>query len=82
MKFILKCVLVEFRLSDETKRDEAVKHALAVRAAVTSGNYVLFFRLYKTAPNLNTCLMGEYKVSIFSPLHCKILKAELTSFLL
>lgn len=48
------------RLSLETKKDEAVKHALAVRAAVTSGNYVLFFRLYKTAPNLNTCLMDLY----------------------
>lgn len=48
------------RLSIETKHDEAVKHALAVRAAVTSGNYVLFFRLYKTAPNLNTCLMDLY----------------------
>ncbi|KAK9282710.1 hypothetical protein L1049_010930 [Liquidambar formosana] len=48
------------RLSDDAKRDEAVKHALSVRAAVTSGNYVLFFRLYKTAPNLNTCLMDLY----------------------
>ncbi|CAL5365737.1 unnamed protein product [Camellia sinensis] len=48
------------RLSVETKKDEAVKHALAVRAAVTSGNYVRFFRLYKTAPNLNTCLMDLY----------------------
>jgi hypothetical protein len=48
------------RLSVEAKKDEAVKHALAVRAAVTSGNYVMFFRLYKTAPNLNTCLMGGY----------------------
>lgn len=46
------------RLSAEAKKDDAVKHALAVRAAVTSGNYILFFRLYKTAPNLNTCLMG------------------------
>ncbi|KNA25782.1 hypothetical protein SOVF_003800 isoform A [Spinacia oleracea] len=45
------------RLSDETKKHEAVKHALSVRSAVTSGNYVLFFRLYKSAPNLNTCLM-------------------------
>ncbi|XP_054787827.1 SAC3 family protein A isoform X1 [Prosopis cineraria] len=45
------------RLSVEAKEDEAVKHALAVRAAVTSGNYVAFFRLYKAAPNLNTCLM-------------------------
>ncbi|XP_057981811.1 SAC3 family protein A [Malania oleifera] len=48
------------RLSDTAKKDEAVKHALAVRAAVTSGNYVMFFRLYKTAPNLNTCLMDLY----------------------
>ncbi|XP_062154759.1 SAC3 family protein A isoform X2 [Alnus glutinosa] len=48
------------RLSVEAKKDEAVKHALAVRAAVTSGNYVMFFRLYKTAPNLNTCLMDLY----------------------
>lgn len=35
-----------------------MKHALQVRSAVTSGNYVLFFRLYKKAPNLSTCLMG------------------------
>ncbi|GAB4836517.1 hypothetical protein Ancab_001429 [Ancistrocladus abbreviatus] len=48
------------RLSDEAKRDEALMHALAVRTAVTSGNYVSFFRLYKTAPNLNTCLMDLY----------------------
>ncbi|CAK9155090.1 unnamed protein product [Ilex paraguariensis] len=48
------------RLSVGARQDEAVKHALAVRAAVTSGNYVLFFRLYKTAPNLNTCLMDLY----------------------
>ncbi|KAJ0102127.1 hypothetical protein Patl1_06218 [Pistacia atlantica] len=45
------------RLSNVAKEDETVKHALAVRAAVTSGNYVTFFRLYKTAPNLNTCFM-------------------------
>ncbi|XP_074276284.1 SAC3 family protein A isoform X1 [Silene latifolia] len=45
------------RLSVEARSHEAVKHALSVRASVTSGNYVLFFRLYKTAPNLNTCLM-------------------------
>ncbi|XP_062113629.1 SAC3 family protein A-like [Humulus lupulus] len=45
------------RLSSEAKRDNAVRHALALRAAVTPGNYVMFFRLFKTAPNLNTCLM-------------------------
>ncbi|KAI3748661.1 hypothetical protein L6452_11909 [Arctium lappa] len=48
------------RLSVETRKDEGVKHALEVRAAVTSGNYVMFFRLYKNAPNLNTCLMDLY----------------------
>ncbi|KAK8479588.1 hypothetical protein V6N11_070556 [Hibiscus sabdariffa] len=48
------------RLSDEAKKDQAVQHALAVRAAVTSGNYVMFFRLYKTSPNLNACLMDLY----------------------
>ncbi|KAG2309329.1 hypothetical protein Bca52824_029077 [Brassica carinata] len=48
------------RLSKEAKKDEAVKHALSVRAAVTSGNYVMFFRLYKTAPNMNSCLMDLY----------------------
>ena len=41
------------RLSKEAKKDEAVRHALSVRAAVISGNCVPFFRLYKTAPNKN-----------------------------
>ncbi|XP_038679907.1 SAC3 family protein A-like isoform X1 [Tripterygium wilfordii] len=48
------------RLSDKAKQDEAVKHALAVRRAVTSGNYVMFFKLYKSAPNLNACHMDLY----------------------
>uniref|UniRef100_A0A1J3F012 Leukocyte receptor cluster member 8 n=1 Tax=Noccaea caerulescens TaxID=107243 RepID=A0A1J3F012_NOCCA len=48
------------RLTEEAKKDEAVRHALSVRAAVTSGNYVMFFRLYKTAPNMNSCLMDLY----------------------
>ncbi|KAJ1263262.1 hypothetical protein BS78_09G170000 [Paspalum vaginatum] len=47
-------------LSKEAKQDAAVKHALAVHAAALSGNYVLFFRLYKQAPNLNSCLMDLY----------------------
>lgn len=60
LEFIMKCFILKFRLSNEAKRDKAVKHALAVRAAVTSGNYITFFRLYKAAPNLNSCLMGGY----------------------
>ncbi|KZV26113.1 leukocyte receptor cluster member 8 [Dorcoceras hygrometricum] len=45
------------RLSVDARKDEAVKHALSVHAAVTSGNYVTFFRLYKTAPNNSTFFM-------------------------
>ncbi|CAN4105901.1 unnamed protein product [Withania somnifera] len=48
------------RLPAEARQNDAVKHALSVRAAVSSGNYVAFFRLYKAAPNLNTCLMDLY----------------------
>ncbi|KAL2609397.1 hypothetical protein R1flu_027970 [Riccia fluitans] len=48
------------RLSKEARKDGAVKHALAVRAAVASGNYTSFFKLYRTAPNLSPCLMEMY----------------------
>ncbi|KQK05862.1 SAC3 family protein A isoform X3 [Brachypodium distachyon] len=47
-------------LSKEAKQDGAVKHALAVHSALSSGNYVIFFKLYKQAPNLNSCLMELY----------------------
>ncbi|XP_006644972.2 SAC3 family protein A isoform X2 [Oryza brachyantha] len=47
-------------LSKDAKQDRTVKHALAVHSAVSSGNYVLFFKLYKTAPDLNSCLMDLY----------------------
>jgi hypothetical protein len=53
-------------LSKEAKLDETVKHALAVHSAVSSGNYVMFFKLYKKAPGLNSCLMG--KDDIYCPL--------------
>ncbi|XP_078169106.1 SAC3/GANP/Nin1/mts3/eIF-3 p25 family isoform X2 [Carex rostrata] len=51
-------------LSIQSKQDDAVKHALKVRSAVSSGNYLLYFRLYKAAPNLNTCLMDLYVENI------------------
>ncbi|KQK10468.1 hypothetical protein BRADI_2g54290v3 [Brachypodium distachyon] len=47
-------------LSKEDKLDESVKHALAVHSAVSSGNYVMFFKLYKQAPGLSSCLMDLY----------------------
>uniref|UniRef100_A0A0E0CA03 SAC3/GANP/THP3 conserved domain-containing protein n=1 Tax=Oryza meridionalis TaxID=40149 RepID=A0A0E0CA03_9ORYZ len=46
-------------LPKDAKQDRTVKHALAVHSAVSSGNYVLFFKLYKTAPDLNSCLMAK-----------------------
>lgn len=52
-------IFVVFSLSKEAKQDGAVKHALAVHSAVSSGNYVIFFKLYKQGPNLNSCLMGK-----------------------
>ncbi|XP_073272901.1 SAC3 family protein A-like [Primulina huaijiensis] len=48
------------RLSADARKHEAVKHALLVHTAVTSGNYVTFFRLYKTAPNISTFFMDLY----------------------
>ncbi|KAH9302765.1 hypothetical protein KI387_014348, partial [Taxus chinensis] len=47
-------------LSLNAKSDDIVKHALAVRAAVSSGNYTAFFRLYRTASTLSACLMDLY----------------------
>ncbi|CAM6085017.1 unnamed protein product [Calypogeia fissa] len=48
------------RLSKEARNDAAVKHALAVRAAVSLGNYTTFFKLYRTAPNLSPYLMDKH----------------------
>jgi len=59
-----------FSLSKEAKQDAAVKHALVVHSSVLSGNYVLFFKLYKKAPNLNSCLMGKEQ---YTSLKCTIL---------
>lgn len=59
------------RLSVNDKEDAAIKHAIAVRAAVAAGNYTTFFRLYKTAPNLGTCLMDLYVPKMrFEALRC------------
>lgn len=55
---------IAFSLPKEAKNDATVKHALEVRSAVSSGNHVLFFKLYKVAPNLNSCLMGKDDLSL------------------
>uniref|UniRef100_A0ACD5YPQ5 Uncharacterized protein n=1 Tax=Avena sativa TaxID=4498 RepID=A0ACD5YPQ5_AVESA len=48
------------RLPSSLKQEEAVKHAQTVTQSMRSGNYVQFFKLYKTAPNLNGQLMSLY----------------------
>eukprot|EP00250_Pteridium_aquilinum_P020939 c24992_g1_i2 orf=676-3387(-) len=59
------------RLSVNDKEDPAIKHALAVRAAVAAGNYTTFFRLYRAAPNLGTYLMDLYVEKMrFEALRC------------
>jgi hypothetical protein len=45
------------RLTPEGRRDEVVKHALAVRHALAMGNFTSFSRLYRRAPVLSPCLM-------------------------
>lgn len=47
-------------LTRAERADPAVKHALAVRAALAQGNYHRFFRLYLTTPN-----MGAYLLDMF-----------------
>ncbi|KAJ0946960.1 hypothetical protein HanRHA438_Chr01g0009841 [Helianthus annuus] len=50
--------------AEEVGRDSSAHDPKA--NAVTSGNYVSFFKLYKNAPNLNTCLMDLYVVMVTS----------------
>ena len=66
VNFIITWVLdasLALSLPKEAKKDATVKHALEVLSAVFSGNYILFFKLYKVAPNLNSCLMGKDDLS-------------------
>jgi hypothetical protein len=46
-------------LSVELKSSQAVQHALKIRRAYSAHDYVNFFRLYDSAPNLNKRLLGE-----------------------
>lgn len=44
-------------LTTAEKQMESISHALQVRAALASGNYVKFFRLFQAAPNLGAYLL-------------------------
>lgn len=47
-------------LGEESKKEQAVEHALKVRAALVSGNYHGFFELYQDAPNMNAYIMDHF----------------------
>lgn len=47
-------------LTPAMKAEPPVAHALAVRAAMRTGNYHAFFALYKDAPNMNAYVMDHF----------------------
>ena len=47
-------------LTPQAKTDPCIKHALQVRKAWSSGNFVRFFRLYANAPNMCSALMDFF----------------------
>ncbi|KAI8147788.1 SAC3/GANP/Nin1/mts3/eIF-3 p25 family-domain-containing protein [Fennellomyces sp. T-0311] len=49
-----------FDLTPEQKKNELVKHALNVRAALAMSNYHRFFKLYLAAPQMGGYLMDQF----------------------
>lgn len=47
-------------LTADSRKDECIKHALAVRAAWALNNYHSLFRLYKSAPKMSGYLMDWF----------------------
>lgn len=47
-------------LTPDQKVDESVSHALAVRLAVSQGNYTRFFRLFNAAPKMSGYVMDSF----------------------
>nr|XP_019013182.1 nuclear protein [Kwoniella pini CBS 10737]OCF51963.1 nuclear protein [Kwoniella pini CBS 10737] len=48
------------QLTSSEKSDPGVKHALDVHAALATSNYVRFFRLFTTAPNMSGYIMDHF----------------------
>jgi hypothetical protein len=47
-------------LTPELKQQPALRHALAMRSALASGNYHKFFRLYLEVPNMGAYLVDQF----------------------
>ncbi|KAJ9074148.1 hypothetical protein DSO57_1009227 [Entomophthora muscae] len=48
------------QLTQQQKSDAAIKHALQLRSAISSLNYVQFFQLYQSAPNLGRFMINHF----------------------
>lgn len=64
------------RLLVHARQDACVQHALAVRTAVASNNYILFFRLWRSAPRLSGFLIDL----LVDPLRVKAFRCVLTAY--
>lgn len=47
-------------LTPDQYRDRSVSHALAVRLAVSQGNYTKLFRLFNAAPKMGAYVMDHF----------------------
>jgi SAC3/GANP family len=63
--FILVNV-VSGKLSSEIRSSEAVHFALQVAAALSSNNYVHFFKLVRSTTYLNACILHRYFAQVRS----------------
>ncbi len=48
------------QLTPTEKSDAGVAHALHVHASLATSNYVRFFRLFNTAPNMSGYIMDHF----------------------
>ena len=48
------------QLTPKQKSDPAVKHALSVQRALSTGNYHALFDLYLNAPNMGAYIMDHF----------------------
>lgn len=48
------------QLTPTEKSDPAIHHALQVHAALATSNYVRFFRLFLSAPNMSGYIMDHF----------------------
>lgn len=48
------------QLTPDEKADPGIHHALQVAASLATSNYVVFFRLFLSAPNMSGYIMDHF----------------------